>query len=134
MKTDSSRRNFLVAGLSLPVAGMASAPAPQASPAQSPKPATPSAAAVRYRTLGTDRAQGFDGRLWVHDYLRFERGIHRAVDLGITYFDTARGYQKGNNERMVGAALKGSRDKIVLSSKSEAKTARGRHCGTRHQP
>jgi hypothetical protein len=49
--------------------------------------------------------------------------IHRAVDLGITYFDTARGYQKGNNERMVGAALKGSRDKIVLSSKSEAKTA-----------
>jgi predicted aldo/keto reductase-like oxidoreductase len=49
--------------------------------------------------------------------------ISRAVDLGITYFDTARGYQSGNNERMVGAALKGSRDKIVLSSKSEAKTA-----------
>jgi hypothetical protein len=49
--------------------------------------------------------------------------ISRAVDMGITYFDTARGYQSGNNERMVGAALKGSRDKIVLSSKSEAKTA-----------
>jgi predicted aldo/keto reductase-like oxidoreductase len=49
--------------------------------------------------------------------------IARAVDLGITYFDTARGYQHGNNERMVGDALKGSRDKIVLSSKSEAKTA-----------
>jgi predicted aldo/keto reductase-like oxidoreductase len=49
--------------------------------------------------------------------------ISRAVDLGITYFDTARGYQSGNNERMVGAALKGARDKIVLSSKSEAKTA-----------
>jgi len=49
--------------------------------------------------------------------------ISRALDLGITYFDTARGYQSGNNERMVGAALRGSRDKIVLSSKSEAKTA-----------
>jgi predicted aldo/keto reductase-like oxidoreductase len=49
--------------------------------------------------------------------------ISRAVDLGINYFDTARGYQKGNNERMVGAALRGSRHKIVLSSKSEAKTA-----------
>jgi hypothetical protein len=30
MESDSSRRNFLVAGLSLPVAGMASAAAPQA--------------------------------------------------------------------------------------------------------
>jgi predicted aldo/keto reductase-like oxidoreductase len=49
--------------------------------------------------------------------------ITRAADMGITYFDTARGYGKGNNERMVGAALKGYRDKIVLSSKSEAKTA-----------
>jgi predicted aldo/keto reductase-like oxidoreductase len=49
--------------------------------------------------------------------------ISRAVDMGITYFDTARGYQSGNNERMVGAALKASRNKIVLSSKSESKTA-----------
>jgi hypothetical protein len=49
--------------------------------------------------------------------------ISRAVDMGITYFDTARGYQSGNNERMVGAALKGSRTKVVLSTKSESKTA-----------
>jgi aryl-alcohol dehydrogenase-like predicted oxidoreductase len=49
--------------------------------------------------------------------------ISRAVDMGITYFDTARGYRSGNNERMVGAALKGSRNKIVLSSNSQAKTA-----------
>jgi aryl-alcohol dehydrogenase-like predicted oxidoreductase len=49
--------------------------------------------------------------------------IARALDLGINYFDTARGYQNGNNERMVGAALKGRRTGIVLSSKSEAKTA-----------
>jgi hypothetical protein len=42
--------------------------------------------------------------------------------MGITYFDTARGYQSGNNERMVGAALKGSRTKIVLSTKSESKS------------
>jgi aryl-alcohol dehydrogenase-like predicted oxidoreductase len=48
--------------------------------------------------------------------------ISRALDMGITYFDTARGYQQGNNERMVGGALRGSRDKIVLSSKSQAKT------------
>ena len=30
--------------------------------------------------------------------------IARALDMGITYFDTARGYQQGNNERMVGGA------------------------------
>jgi aryl-alcohol dehydrogenase-like predicted oxidoreductase len=122
MKTDSSRRNFLAAGLSLPVAGMASAPPPQASPAQSPKPATPSAAAVRFRTLGQTGLKvstvGY-GCMITSD----ASVVSRAVDLGITYFDTARGYQNGNNERMVGAALKGSRDKIVLSSKSEAKTA-----------
>jgi aryl-alcohol dehydrogenase-like predicted oxidoreductase len=50
--------------------------------------------------------------------------IARAVDMGITYFDTARGYQSGNNERRVGAALKGHRNKIVLSSKSAAKTGK----------
>ena len=51
--------------------------------------------------------------------------IARAVDMGITYFDTARSYQKGNNERMVGAALRGRRKDIVLSSKSDAETAAG---------
>ncbi|MBS1824210.1 MAG: aldo/keto reductase [Acidobacteria bacterium] len=44
--------------------------------------------------------------------------IERAVDLGITYFDTARTYQSGNCERMVGAALKSHRKNLVLSTKS----------------
>jgi aryl-alcohol dehydrogenase-like predicted oxidoreductase len=48
--------------------------------------------------------------------------IEKAVDLGIKYFDTARVYQSGNNERMVGAALKGKRKNLVLSTKSGAKT------------
>jgi hypothetical protein len=46
--------------------------------------------------------------------------VQRAVDLGITYFDTARSYQRGNNERMVGAALGGKRKQVVLSTKTEA--------------
>ncbi len=122
MKMDSSRRNFLAAGLSLPVAGLADVPTRQASPAQPPRPASPGAAAARYRTLGKTGLKvstvGY-GCMITSD----SSVIARAVDLGINYFDTARGYQKGNNERMVGAALKGSRDRIVLSSKSEAKTA-----------
>ena len=53
MKTDSSRRNFLAAGLSLPVAGMASAAASQAPPAKAPTPKVAEAApSARYRTLG----------------------------------------------------------------------------------
>jgi predicted aldo/keto reductase-like oxidoreductase len=48
--------------------------------------------------------------------------IERASDIGINYFDTARGYQHGNNERMVGAALKKKRKDLVLSSKSHAPT------------
>ncbi len=121
MNTDSSRRNFLVAGLGLPVAAMANAPAPQAPPAKSKK-ASPQTAAGGYRVLGKTGLKvssvGY-GCMITSD----SSVISRAVDMGITYFDTARGYQAGNNERMVGAALKGSRDKVVVSSKSEAKTA-----------
>jgi aryl-alcohol dehydrogenase-like predicted oxidoreductase len=51
--------------------------------------------------------------------------IERAADLGINYFDTARVYQGGNNERMVGAALKSRRDKVYISSKSVARNKDG---------
>jgi LSD1 subclass zinc finger protein len=51
--------------------------------------------------------------------------IQRAADLGINYFDTARLYQGGNNERMTGAALKSRRDSVYISSKSEARTRKG---------
>jgi predicted aldo/keto reductase-like oxidoreductase len=51
--------------------------------------------------------------------------IERAVDAGINYFDTARVYQGGNNERMVGAALKKSRDKVFISSKTIARDQKG---------
>jgi hypothetical protein len=51
--------------------------------------------------------------------------IERASDIGINYFDTARGYQHGNNERMVGAALKKKRKDLALSSKSGARTKDG---------
>jgi hypothetical protein len=53
MKTDSSRRNFLAAGLSLPVAGMASVTAPQAPPAKGARPKVAEVASpARYGTLG----------------------------------------------------------------------------------
>jgi predicted aldo/keto reductase-like oxidoreductase len=51
--------------------------------------------------------------------------VERAADIGINYFDTARVYQQGNNERMVGAALKGKRKDVVLSTKSIARDKQG---------
>ena len=46
--------------------------------------------------------------------------IVRAADMGINYFDTARGYSQGNNERMVGAALGSRRKQVIISTKSHA--------------
>jgi aryl-alcohol dehydrogenase-like predicted oxidoreductase len=43
--------------------------------------------------------------------------IHHAMELGINYFDTADLYDKGVNETIVGKALKGKRDKVVLATK-----------------
>jgi aryl-alcohol dehydrogenase-like predicted oxidoreductase len=43
--------------------------------------------------------------------------VHRAIDLGVTLFDTADRYMKGRHERMLGRALQGRRDKVVLCSK-----------------
>jgi predicted aldo/keto reductase-like oxidoreductase len=80
-----------------------------------------SAPAMHYRTLGKTGLKvsvlGF-GCMTTSD----PTVIEQAADAGVTYFDTARGYQGGNNERMVGAALKGRRDKITLSSKTKSST------------
>ncbi|WP_062198441.1 aldo/keto reductase [Massilibacterium senegalense] len=43
--------------------------------------------------------------------------IHRAIDEGITFFDTADLYSKGWNEEIVGKALKGKREKVILATK-----------------
>ena len=43
--------------------------------------------------------------------------IHRAIDLGITFFDTAEMYGPFTNEELVGRAIKGRRDGIVIATK-----------------
>ena len=45
------------------------------------------------------------------------RAIHRALDLGITLFDTADVYGCGHSERVVGQALLGQRDRVVIATK-----------------
>lgn len=43
--------------------------------------------------------------------------IHRALELGTTFLDTADVYGPHTNEELVGRAIKGKRDKIVLATK-----------------
>jgi aryl-alcohol dehydrogenase-like predicted oxidoreductase len=43
--------------------------------------------------------------------------IHRALELGINYFDTADLYNKGMNETLVGKALKTKRDNAIIATK-----------------
>jgi aryl-alcohol dehydrogenase-like predicted oxidoreductase len=43
--------------------------------------------------------------------------IHHAIDLGITFFDTAQIYGPFSNEALVGEAIKGKRDGLVIASK-----------------
>jgi aryl-alcohol dehydrogenase-like predicted oxidoreductase len=123
MADHSSRRNFLTAaGLALPATALASktglpAPVPAAAaPAKQP--------AMTYRMLGKTglkvTTMGF-GCMVTSDPVV----IQQAVDLGVNFFDTARVYQGGNNERMVGAALKGKRKNLILSSKTLAPTKDG---------
>lgn len=117
MNSSDSRRSFLAAGFTLPAAALATPQAPKTAAA-----AAPQSSGRVFRTLGKTGLKvtsvGF-GCMVTSD----ESVVSRAVDMGITYFDTARVYGRGNNERMVGSALKGKREKVILSSKSTARTA-----------
>lgn len=111
MKPSASRRGFLAAGLALPVAPSAAA-APQAGSAEGK---------LAYRTLGRTGLKVTSlsfGCMTTSD----PSVIEHAADAGIVHFDTARSYQGGNNERLVGAALKSRRQKVIISSKSGSRT------------
>lgn len=45
------------------------------------------------------------------------RAIHRALDLGITFFDTADAYGAGHSERILARAFEGRRDQVIIATK-----------------
>jgi aryl-alcohol dehydrogenase-like predicted oxidoreductase len=51
------------------------------------------------------------------DHAESIRILHRALDAGITFVDTADAYSAGESEEIVGAALAGRRDDVVLATK-----------------
>jgi aryl-alcohol dehydrogenase-like predicted oxidoreductase len=80
---------------------------------------------MRYRSLGKTGikvspyclgAMMFGG-LGNPDHDDCIRIIHKALDFGINFIDTADRYSRGESEQIVGEALKGRRDNIVLATK-----------------
>jgi aryl-alcohol dehydrogenase-like predicted oxidoreductase len=43
--------------------------------------------------------------------------IHRALELGVNFLDTADVYGRGENERLIGRAIRGRRDKVIVATK-----------------
>ena len=117
----TSRRSFLGTSLALPA--LASVPSESGSPAQASAAqgrAPQSAPKFTYGTLGKTGMRVT--RLAFGCMVTSDQSVvERAADTGINYFDTARVYQGGNNERMLGAALKNYRDKVYISTKTGAK-------------
>lgn len=65
---------------------------------------------------GLNRANGWDP--WSDEGRRTAIAtIHRAIDLGVTYIDTAPGYGDGNSERLIGEVMKDRRHECVLATK-----------------
>lgn len=62
----------------------------------------------------------FDGRQagWSHvDDDESIRGLHRAFDLGVTFYDTAANYGAGHSEQILGRAFAGRRADVVIATK-----------------
>ncbi|THD59133.1 aldo/keto reductase [Phenylobacterium sp.] len=54
-----------------------------------------------------------------------QRIVDLCLDEGVTFFDTADVYSNGSSEEILGAALKGKRDKALISSKATFRTGKG---------
>jgi aryl-alcohol dehydrogenase-like predicted oxidoreductase len=79
---------------------------------------------MQYRNLGPLRVSALGlGCMGMSDfYAGFSEeeslaALHSAIDLGITFFDTADMYGRGANEELVGRGIRGRRDKLVIATK-----------------
>lgn len=81
---------------------------------------------MRYRPLGRTGIQVSPyclgammfGKMANADHDECVRIIHKALDFGINFIDTADAYSHGDSEVIVGKALKGRRDDVVLATKA----------------
>jgi aryl-alcohol dehydrogenase-like predicted oxidoreductase len=120
MANRSSRRAFLASGLALPVAVSANQTLPtggRPAPAEPPPPA----GQMVYSDLGKTGLKV--SRLGIGGSARSDASVlDLAYDMGVNFFDTARSNDAGNTERMLGAAFKSKRKRVVISTKTTAKS------------
>lgn len=71
---------------------------------------------LRVSTLGLG-CMGMSEFYGTYDDATSIKVIHRAIDLGVTFFDTADMYGVGHNEELLGRAIKGRRDGLIIATK-----------------
>ena len=90
---------------------------------------------MEYRTLGTTGVRVSThclgtmmfGTWGNRDRTDGIRVMHAAIDAGINFFDTADVYSGGETEEIVGEALQGRRDEVVLATKVHGPMGRGQN-------
>ena len=67
--------------------------------------------------VGAAWARSLSGRLGQTDDEQSVRAVHAGLDAGVNFFDTAANYGAGHSEVVLGKALKGRRDQVVIATK-----------------
>lgn len=82
---------------------------------------------MKYRTLGRTGlkvseigfgAWAIGGNWGPQDENESVKALHRALDLGVNFIDTAAGYGDGNSERIIGKVLKERSEEIIVATKT----------------
>src|SRR5204863_953454 len=103
----------------------APAPLPRCTGSNALHPANDDRITMEYRPLGRTGVQVSKlclgtmmfGAWGNTDHDHSVRIIHRALDAGVNFVDTADVYSAGESEEILGKALKGRRDDVVLATK-----------------
>ena len=88
----------------------------------------PEVSAIGLGCLGMSQSYG------VPDDAESIATIHRALDLGVTHFDTAEAYGPFKNEELLGRALEGRRTEVVVATKFGWRYVDGKMAGTDSRP
>ena len=86
---------------------------------------------MEYRKLGNSGLKvseiGLGGNNfgWLSDEAASISVTNHALDMGVTFIDTADGYAQGQSEEFIGKAVKNRRSQVVVATKYGAPTGKG---------
>ena len=90
--------------------------------------------AIGLGTMGMAGVAGMGDMYGPVDEAEAIRTIHRALEIGVTFFDTAEVYGPYANEQLLGRALKGRRDRAIIATKFGFRIEGGRMVGVDSRP